>query len=653
MRAIGALLLISILISFTPSSAVAQLMGEADVNHYRNAFEAAETGSWTRARSHANKAEDPTLRHVLIWSYLLRSNNRDDYHTIVDFLDETVGWPDLKTLRYRAEKIMPEDLPTTDVDDFFRRYKPVSGAGILRWIEALLELGHHDDARDVIRAAWSTHVFHASDEKTFTARYKKYLTHDEHVARVDQLIWDRQLRSARRVLPFLDDGQRHLAQARILLSGKNYGVDAAIARIPDALRESEGLLYERIKWRLDRENVSGARELFRSVPRELDYPDLWAILRLRIALALLDDGEYEAAHDIVADHSRRHGAFHHRTSWLAGWIALRFLDNPVQAQEHFSEFHEAVSTPISLARGAYWAGATASAMDDHARADAWYRLAAMHGQTWYGQLAAAALGIMPAIAEPPIVADEDVLLFKDNPLRKVVLQLEQIGRHRLIRSFLLHMAQTATRKSDLHLTGLLARELDRSDLSVQVARIALRKGVVLVHAAFPIVEIGETSGVDTNLVLGVINRESGFDSRAVSGRKALGMMQLLLPTAKEVARSIGEKTSRSRLLNDPDHNIELGTAYLKTMIESLGGSCILALGAYNAGKRNVLRWVKRFGDPRDPGANIDIIDWIERLPYRETRDYIQRVIETMHTYRLLNADPGEAVSTDPRLACSG
>ncbi|MDE0343114.1 MAG: lytic transglycosylase domain-containing protein [Deltaproteobacteria bacterium] len=621
-----------VLAAVVPAQADTPPLGEDDIAHYRSAFYHAEKNQWRDAEIWASRASDPVLVDVITWMRM-KDDWRAPFDDILAFMETRPEWPSQDMLRRNAEDVMPDTLKSGEVLAHFARWPPLTDRGVLRHIEALVDTGREDEARAAVLDAWQHHTFKAAGERSFLRRYGAGLQPENHRERVDRLIWQGDTAAARRILTRLDDdGLAALGEARIRLKNREWGVDAAISRVPAHLIDDEALLFERVDWRLGRGRHDAALELVLRLPHDIGQPDRWALQRLRIAGELMARGDMSGAYDVVADHRRLHDAFHHRAEWLAGWIALRHLDDPVTALGHFSRFHDQVSMPISLARGAYWSARAAAASGNEPLANDWFNRAAEHPQAFYGQLAAMRQGIHLTLPTPPVIdrtaADDGLFL--------IVRRLTEVREWRLAETFLQHMARTAVEAEDLEVIAATALDLDLPHAAVRVAKAAAKQGVVMPAAGYPIIALPETRGVDADLVLAVINRESEFNRRAISGSAAYGLMQLRLATARATAARLGVETSRELLLGNSRHNIRLGTAYLRRLISNYRGSLVLALAAYNGGSGNVGKWIRRSGRPDDP--HVDAIDWIESIPYRETRNYVQRVIEAMQVYRMLRGE---------------
>jgi soluble lytic murein transglycosylase len=626
-----------------------QALSSADNAIYRAAFAAAYGDRWSDVRLNANQADDPTLAKVLRWMELKDADRANDYNAIAQFLIQNPGWPSQSTLRQRAEEALTAAVPNQDVVAYFELFEPTTDDGLLRYIGALIGVGRNDEARALIADSWRNWDFELSGETAFLQLYGSQLNADLNWERIDRLIWEGKTTAAQRILASIQGDRGALARARILLRTGANGVDAAIAAVPAQLQNDDGLLYERMRWRSTRGDASGTLELLLLAPDSLSHPDLWADERLKIAKLFIDKDEFAAAYRVLADHYDMSGALNHEVDWLAGWLALRKLNEPAAALDHFMTFYGEVSFPISRARGAYWAGRAAEVMGDPSLAAVWYDIAAQNGTTFYGQLGAAKIGIMPRLPEAPPITAADMQAFADDELTTIVRQLHEIGEENLVRLFMLAMIDNTTSSAQHELIGQLTLVMGRPDLAVVVAKRAVRNGTVLVTAGYPVLDLPAGSTVDPALALAIIRQESAFIQDAVSPAGARGLMQLMLPTAEEMAANLGVSTSASKLLNDPEHNMRLGMAYIQEMLETQNGSFVRAIASYNAGPGRVRQWVGEMGDPHAPG--IDIVDWIEEIPFSETQNYVQRVLEGMQVYRMLAGAQLSDMQLDPKTAC--
>lgn len=633
--------LVAIAASFVTASATP--LTETDVKAAKAALAAIEQSQWRTAHQHAAAAGDPLVAKIVRWIDYTRPETDADFAEIVAFLDAEPQWPSRTDLRRRAEERLPEAMPAQDVLAWFDRYPPVSIDGIIRRVTALTTVGKSADARAAVRQAWIDGNFGKTQEQDFFRRFHDILTPADHRGRLDRLIWEDRQWPAQRMLWRVDADTRALAEARIALMSGSGGVDRAIGRVPDKLKNDPGLTYERLRWRRKKGRYESARELLDGLPPDPLHPRKWWIERDILARRALDEGAVTDAYRIAQSHGLKAVEANAReyadAEWLAGWIALRMLGDHTVAMDHFVAMYQLVQYPISRSRGAYWTARAAETMEMPHVANLWYANAARFPTTYYGQLALAKLAPRSPLklpAEPQPSADE-IAAFGAHGLTRVTKILAQIGQSERLRPFVLALAAVSGDPGWKVLTADLAHAAGRPDLAVLTAKNAERDGLILLRAGYPTVDLptpggqNESRQLEAALALAIIRQESAFWPEAVSPAGARGLMQLMPNTARHVAKMFGVAYARERLTDDPHYNLKLGTAYLAQMVEDFGGSYVLALAAYNAGPSRARQWTRDLGSPGQ--SWVDTVDWIESVPFGETRNYIQRVLENLQVYR--------------------
>jgi soluble lytic murein transglycosylase len=540
---------------------------------------------------------------------------------------------------------MPPDLPHSRVIAWFEANPPVTATGRSRHARALLAIGREAESVALAREAWREADFPRDEELIFYNTFQRYLATEDELARFERLVFDRRSTPAQRQASRLGPGFSELATARLKLAGREPGVDGAIGRVPDALQDDEGLVFERARWRMRADRFRSALELVDPVPVEVRHPERWWDLRHWMARRALRLGEVSVAYRLAADAGLSQGVEFAEAAFLAGWIALDWLRDPALAFPHFQRLHDGVSSPISLARGAFWAGEAKAAAGARAEAEAWWRRASIHPETFYGQMAIARLGGQPELlsAVAARIPEDRRRIFETRELVQVIERLVEIGQDDLVYRFFAALRADARDEVDWRLIAELAERLNRPDQRVWTGKLARNEGIVLTEHLFPLLD-----GIDLGppeeaaLVLGLMRQESSFWTKAVSRVGARGLMQLMPATAKATAGKLGLDYDLSRLTEDPEFNVALGRVFLVDMVARYDGYLPLALAAYNAGPGRADQWIREYGDPRDPA--IDELMWIESIPFSETRNYVQRVIEAMAVYRHkldLPPKPGE------------
>ncbi|HEX2525762.1 MAG TPA: lytic transglycosylase domain-containing protein [Geminicoccus sp.] len=605
----------------------------------KDVLRAVENGDYAWARAKATDAGGTLLREYVVWRELRDGTPLPSFERFQAHLEEPLAWPDGRRIQARAEEALDSSKDNETVLAFFAEREPLTRQGRTRLAMALLDEGQRDQAQNLARKAWIEGRFSSSEEEFFLGRLGDLIGPDDHRERLDAVLAAGQWAEARRQAKRVDAGHRKLAEARILLQSGAKGIDRAVAAVPDALKADPGLTLDRItRARKDGRDVR-ARELLLLTRSAADQPSAWWKERQIQIRDRLDARAFKEAYRLATAHRQpATDSSFADAEWLAGWIALSFLDRPKDAAKHFEAIAGTVSSPISLARGGYWAGrARAEAGQTDAAAVRWQE-ASQHGTTFYGQLAWLEGGHRPSLPPLDFPAAGKALreTFDKDKLVRLARLLCEHGGNDQAGSLLAFLADRSLgQSSTLGLVAELAADCKRMDTVVQTARLAQRTGRLNAAAAFPappFASLTKSLGVDPALVTAVARQESQFYARAQSPAGALGLLQLMPGTAKAMARRQGVDYAKSRLLTDPVYNVSLGRTYLEEQLNKWGEPA-MAIAAYNAGPQRVSTWIDRYGDPRGKGLH-ELIDWIEIIPFTETRNYVQRVLEGRNVYRV-------------------
>ncbi len=624
---------------FTPITAgIAKDLSDQDLALYRAAFHYAQHDEWGEAVAYAAKPRERLLAKVIRWMELARPKSGHSFSEIIAFIGANPTWPNQTGLLRQAEETMPAEMPASAVARWFEAHGPVSALGVGRYADALVALGSRAKAAALVRRFWIEANFVTDgDEIAFRHRFAALLEPADHLARLDRVLWEHQSGAARRMFSLVDGDHRALAVARIALADDESDVEGALRQVPAALLNDAGLSYERLHWRRVKANYVGALELLNHPPAELGRPALWWVERNFLARHLFEQHNAEAAYSQVIAHGFREGQPLAEAEFFAGWLALRHLHQPDEALAHFQRMFDAVTMPMSRARAAYWCGRAADAIGEPGEAQEWYGKAAAFPTMFYGQLASAALRPAHPLVIPvePAVSAEEAARFSRRGLVQVVRLLHEIDPHDSadrVGLFLRRMVRDAVSPADWVLLGRLALDVHQPDEAIYVAKQAIQRGVVLTGSGYPMLSFRQSGAVEKGLALSLIRQESTFNNRIVSSAGARGLMQLMPNTATRLAHKLKLRTmpTDARLSDDNDLNILLGTNEIKELIDSYRSSYVLALAGYNAGSGRVDDWLDEFGDPRQ---GVDPIDWIESIPFAETRNYVQRGLEALQVYR--------------------
>lgn len=602
------------------------------------ALAAARQDDWNLAR-HIALTDGPVSADIIEWQRLRAGEgNFAEYRA---FLAANGDWPGLELLRRKGEVKIPATADPAQVIAWFADNDPQTGPGALRLAAALKATGDEGRAKVVLIRAWTNLDLGEVEETLFLNAHGDLLA-QYHASRLDHMLWQGNREAAARMMPLVNDGWKKLAAARLGLQRKTGGVDALIAAVPDALRNDPGLSYDRMIWQIGQRRRDQAADMIleqSGSPESLGRPEVWANWRRILARQTMRDGDGERAYALASTHRIKvdveddeSDSNYADLEWLSGYLALTYLKKPELALVHFGHFRAAVFTPISLGRAGYWEGRAFEALGDREAAMAAYRDAAQHQTSFYGLLAAEKAGVAmdPALtgkggASPPSEALRNNRVFQAAGLFYAAGQSWETGR------FLRHLAGSQRGEALVQITDY-ALSLGDPYLAVRVGKQAAFEGVVAHRAYYPLTPLGpDTLPVPEALALSIARRESEFHAGAVSGAGARGLMQLMPGTAKQMAGKIGLSYSLGKLTSDPQYNVRLGSAYLAHLIEEFGNNIVLVSVGYNAGPHRARTWIGDRGDPRDPG--IDVIDWIEHIPFRETRNYVMRVAESLPIYR--------------------
>ncbi|WP_209426194.1 lytic transglycosylase domain-containing protein [Pararhodobacter sp. SW119] len=575
----------------------------------------------------------PVGTQIALWQ-MLRAGGSDDPAAYDALLRALPHWPAMAVVQRQGEQRLRNASPQV-VLGWFDGRAPLTAEGRLAQLRALEATGESDAARDLARAIWRDDVLGATEETALLARHAAALG-DLHVTRLHNLLWSGARAAAERMLDRVPRDHAALARARLALQARAQGVNALIAAVPASLADDAGLAHDRFAWRMHHRifDTAGDLMLERSRSAEgLGRPELWAAGRQRLVREALAEGQHQRAYDLAAHHRLEDGARAADLEWLAGFIALRHLDDPAGATRHFATLRGRVGSPISLSRAGYWEGLAQEAQGNDEAARAALAFAAEHQTAYYGQLAAERLGLPlePALVDPPAYPPWRQTALAGSDLLTAAILLHRAGQWHEARRFVMHLAEGLSREEELGALADLWLARGEPNFAVNVAKIAVQSGVVLARANFPLTGLERADlPAPAELVLAIARRESEFDARVVSHADARGLLQVLPGTGELVARRLGIDFDPARLTTDPAFNALLGAAYLDGLIEEFGALTLVAAG-YNAGPGRPRRWIQELGDPRDPA--VDPVDWVEAIPFAETRNYVMRVMESLVIYR--------------------
>jgi len=609
----------------------------ADVAHVKTAVALARQGKSSQATDEQQSISDPVARKLIEWAILRSDDNNADFPRYARFIVANPSWPAIGALRRRAEAMLwVERVEPVTVRAFFAKEPPLTAKGKFALARALLTQGDRNTAQGYVREAWHNDSFSEDLEEQAMEAFGNLITSADHKARMDMRLYAEDTEGGLRSANRAGGNAPAIAKARIAVIKKASNAQAQLDAVPAEAKRDVGYIFSSAQWLRRADRAQEAAALMLSVPRDAAAAidtDQWWIERRLIARKLLDDNDVKTAYQIArnaAPPSREN--YRVEQQFTAGWIALRFLNDPATAQTHFSRIAQGISNPISLARASYWQGRAAEATGRPQEARAHYQAAAQYPTAYYGQIARAKLGMKELVLRSP---PERHGAAQHEVVRAIDL-LYAVGERDLIAGMLADLGDRAQDAAVLAAVGEVATRNKDARATLLLGKAALGRGLPLEHYAFPVIGIPDYKAVgpaiDLPTVYAIARQESTFNQRTLSTAKAMGLMQVTPEAGRYVAKKFNVSFDAKRLMSDPIYNVQLGAAELGDLFEDYRGSYILSFAGYNAGRGRIRDWVARFGDPRDP--NVDPIDWVERIPFSETRNYVQRVLENLQVYRV-------------------
>jgi len=596
---------------------------------------------------------DPLARKLVEWVILRSEDGSNDFSRYAAFIAANPSWPSIGTLRRRAESVMwQERADPQAVVGFFAAEPPHTAKGHFALARALLAQGDRAGAAAAVRGSWRSDGFSADFEAQARDTFAGLITPEDDKARMDARLYAEDDDAGLRAAHHLDATALAVAKARAAVIDQAANAKALLEAVPETARHDPGYMFSRIQWLRRADKISEAAQWMVAAPHDpavLGDPDLWWVERRLIARKLLDLGEtrtaYEVANGAGAPLNENYRGEQHFT---AGWIALRFLHEPAAALAHFARIADGVVNPITRARSFYWQGRAAEALNRDHDARAYYEEAAKYHTAYYGQLARARLGLdevsLRTLPEPP--AEHRAL-----EVARALEILYAIDERDLVATMAADLGDKATDALALGTFAEITKQHGDARATLLIGKSALNRGLPFERYAFPDFGVPDYQqigpAVERCVVFSIVRQESAFNPRVVSSANAIGLMQVTPAAGRDTAKRFGATFDQRRLMDDIVYNAQLGTAELGNDIASWRGSYVLAFVAYNAGPRRAKEWIAQYGDPRDP--KVDPIDWIERIPISETRNYVERIVENMQVYRaLIENNPKLSIEADLR-----
>jgi soluble lytic murein transglycosylase len=613
----------------------------ADIDAVKDAIALARKGKTGAADERKAQIRDAAAQKLVEWAILRADDTSVTFARYAAFLTANPNWPSVGMLRRRAEgQLWQERRDPATVFAFLSRQGPLSTRGKLAAARALLAQGDRGEAQEYVRSAWRGDAMSAELESQVLETFGELLTRADHKARMDRRLYAQDAEGGMRAAKRLGGHEPAIAQLRLAAAQKAANTGALLEAVPNEGRNDAGYMLARAQWLRRADRIGEAAQVMLAAPRDPEVihdTNEWWIERRLIARKLLDVGNPQAAYKVVRDAALpEKGNYRAEQPFTAGWIALRFLNDPITAAKHFADIGHDSRNPIALARAGYWQGRAAEAAGRNDEARRHYEAASRHPTAYYGQLARARLGRTDlAVRRPPELTETQKLSARQADVVRALDLLYTTGNRDLVIAFVAEYAERATDPAVLYMMAEIATRNDDARAMLFIGKGALAQGFAFDQYAFPgkgmpkYASIGPE--IDTGVVYAIARQESHFNQRTVSTAKAMGLMQVTPAAGRYIAKKFGVTYHEAKLLQDPVYNTQMGAAEIGELVRDYGGNYALAFAAYNAGRGRVKEWIGRYGDPRNP--DIDPIDWVERIPFAETRNYVQRVMENMQIYR--------------------
>lgn len=585
-------------------------------------------------------------RKIPAWAVALSGNSAIASSDIANIATDLSAWPGQKVMRSNVEKSLArENLSPNEVVSVFASSPPKSVEGATTLAKAYLALGNSRKANRSIAPFWRAERLDRKTEAYVLDNAGRALTRDDHRVRMHTLFYNDRITAAQRVQSKAE--QVSLAKARAASIRKSSNASKLIKAVAPSSRRDPAYLFTRIEHARRSEQFQSAADLLLTAPSNedalIDSGEWWVERRI-VSRKMLEFRKPKLAYKLAADHASTEPRDIIEAEFHSGWYALRFLNDRVTARRHFARILQIAEKPLSRSRGHYWLAR--ASQGNEARKH--YRDAARHVGTFYGQLAAAELNTRRLSVRKPTPTPADRTRFKSRELVRAIVRLEGTDHAWRAKSIYRHLARTQNSPGEIALVAARAERRNDHTLSLQIGKIAFSRGFDVVTLSWPLGAIPKSASIGNTgraLAYAIARQESAFNKAAVSPANARGLLQLLPGTAKGVAKRNSLPYSFKRLTSDAAYNATLGAAYLSEQLEDFGNSYILTFAAYNAGPGRVDEWIGRFGDPR--GRKLyDVIDWIEQIPFTETRHYVQRVMENYQMYKARIGGSGLTIEQD-------
>jgi soluble lytic murein transglycosylase len=611
---------------------------QADKDALENVIELVRKRKPGEATQAQAAISDPVARKLAEWLILRSDGNGASVERYRAFISANPSWPSQTFLRRRIEAALWDDRrDDATVWSWFENQPPISAKGRLALAKTMIARGNRANAEQLVREAWRNDDMPEGTERVVLDQFGAFLTAGDHKARMDAMLYGTaQEAGGMRAAKRLGSGHVALAKARIAANRKASNAKALLDAVPHELHGDPGYMHARIQLLRRAEKFHEAAQLMLGVPKDpkrLHNLNEWWIERRLLARKMIDVGEHRTAYLIARDAALpSRDIYKTEQEFTAGWIALRFLKDPAVAAQHFARIGVGSVNPTALARAGYWQGRAAEAAGRAQEARAAYGRAAEQSTSYYGQLARAKLGL-PQLQLNAAPSARGRRIERLEIVRAVQL-LYELDERALALTIFADMGENGDPDALVGLGELTSRYGDARGMLL-LGKPALNRGLPFDFYAYPVTGIPSFKQigpeVEPSVIYSIARQESAFNPAVVSPAQAYGLMQVTPDAGRYICKRAGVSFDLNRMKTDSVYNAMLGAAELGGLLQDYRGSYILTFAGYNAGRGSVRKWIARYGDPRDP--NVDAVDWVELIPFSETRNYVQRIMENMQVYR--------------------
>jgi soluble lytic murein transglycosylase len=626
-----------------------------DLAALKDAFDLARKDKTSDATAAEKTITDPAAQKLAEWFILRHPDSQAPFSRYASFIADNPTWPGVTLMHRRAEaRLWQEKMDAATVHGFTGDH-PFTAKGRFALARVMLSEGDRNGAQRLAREAWRSEELTERGESEVLDTFHDLLTGEDFQARMDKRIGAKDMAAALRAAHHVGDDAISIVKACSAVKGNDDKAGDKLDAVGSDARQDLGYVLCRVQWLMHKDKNAEAARLMLAAPTAMmaqqDTDEWWRVRRI-LARKLLDQQDYEGAYEIARTAalpaSENFRADHH---FMSGWIALRYLHDPKTAMAHFALIDQGCTNPITLARANYWRGRAAEALGDKLTMRASYEAAARHPTAYYGQLARARLGIDRLDLRMTQAGETQGTKPADDIVRAADM-LYSLGERDAVVSFVVDLAEDSNDVPTLSAVADVTGRHNDARAMLELGKTALGRGLPVDAYAFPTIGIPQHApvgpAIDRSVIYSVARTESAFNQKDKSSANAVGLMQVTPEAGRDTAKRFGVEYDWDKMVSDPVYNTQMGAAELSALLQEYKGSPIMTFAGYNAGRGRVRDWIKAYGDPRDP--NVDPVDWVERIPFSETRNYVQRVMENLSVYRARFGDGEPLMATTDRPA---